>query len=170
MKAKNCLGFTLIEMMVVVALFSVIALMAVNIFFITLRTGVKAELVKEIKQNGDYAVSTMERMIRNAREIHSDTTCDGSSQSSIKIVNPDYLTTEFSCGSQIASQSAVATTYLTSSELTVDLSSCFFTCQRPVSNPETVTISFTLSQTGTPDRPEEIASATFQTAISLRSH
>lgn len=155
-------GFTLLEMLVVSALLGTIGLMATSIFFTTLRGGTKAELIKEIKQNGDFAISTMERMIRNARDVTS--TCDNTAQPSITILNPDYKTTIFSCGEQIASNSTI----LTSNKLLV--SNCSFICQKPTSAPQNVAIKFTLSQKGSPPRPEERATVTFETTISLRSY
>ena len=187
MKAKNCLGFTLVETMVVVALLSVVGVMAVEIFFTSLRGGTKAETLKEVKQNGDYAISVMERMIRNAQEVTSPnpTDCDGSQFLEITIRNPDFGKTTFSCGNQIALISATpysplpltptptpVETYLTSSELYVR--DCYFICNNPGSTPENVTIHFVLSETGaatpTPARPEERASVTFETTISLRNY
>ena len=173
MKAKNGRGFTLMEMIVVIALLGVVGMMAVNIFFTSLRGSTKAETLKEIKQNGDFAISAMERMIRNAQEVTS--TCSGSS-SSITIRNPDHYRTTFSCGSRIASISAdlvpPVITYLTSSKVYV--ADCYFICNNLGSTPEEVMIHFVLSETGaatpTPVRPEERASATFETTVSLRNY
>lgn len=155
-------GFTLIEMLVVVTLLSTVGLMAVSIFFSTLRGGTKAELLKEVKQNGNYTISVMERMIRNARFITSS--CDGTPQASIKIVNPDLRETVFSCDGQIASNSA----FLTTDKLVV--SDCSFTCQEQSRGQKVVAIKFTLSQRGSPARPEERASVTFETTVSPRSY
>lgn len=164
-QTKRSSGFTLIEIIVVFGLLSTVGFITSSIFFTTLKAGTKAELLKEVKQNGDYAISTMERMIRNARQISSR--CDGSSQS-IEIVNPDYQTTQFSCGNQIASNSAFYSAFLTTDKLVA--SHCSFTCQKPISGPKTVIIKFALSQKGSPTRPEEKASATFQTTVSLRTY
>jgi len=182
-------GFTLMEIIVVVALLGLVGMMAVNIFFTSLRAGTKAELLKEIKQNGDFAISTMERMIRNAEDIEEvfPWVCDGSNRPNITIRNPDYGKTTFSCGNQIASISATpysplpltptptpVTTYLTSSELFVGPynSECYFTCRTSTSTPEAVTIYFVLHQSSgpIPARPEERASATFETTVSLRNY
>lgn len=168
-------GFTLIEVLVVTGLLATIGILAANIFFATLKGGTKAKVVKEVKQNGDFAISTMERMIRNAYQIPSSS-CTGASESFIAIVNPDYQTTTFACVwdsvngvAKIASNGAA----LTSKKVTLGSScpgSLSFTCQKPDFVPETVQISFTLSQKGTPDRAEQKAEVSFQTTISPRSH
>ena len=170
---RRQIGFTLMEIIVVIALLGVVGMMAVNIFFTSLRGSTKAETLKEIKQNGDFAISTMERMIRNAQEVTS--TCSGSS-SSITIRNPDNWRTTFSCGNQIASISAdlvpPVTTYLTSSK--VYISDCYFICDDGGLTPDKVTIHFALCETGAatprPVRPEERASVTFETTVSLRDY
>lgn len=165
-------GFTLIEMIVVVGLLSTIGLVASTVFFSTLKGGTKAEILKEVKQNGDFAISTMERVIRSALEVTS--TCEGSDLTSIEIFNPDHQSTIFDClweddVAKIASNGAA----LTSETVTLGNScpgSLSFNCQRSTNAPEVIKISFTLSQKGSPTRSEEKASVTFQTAVSLRSY
>lgn len=155
-------GFTLIEIIVVTGLLSTIGLIAASIFFSALKGGAKAEILKEVKQNGDYAVSTMGSAMRNAREI--TTLCNNSSQSSIAIVNPNYLTTTFDCvGGQIASNSA----FLTSNKLMV--SDCSFTCSLQSKGLKKIKIKFTLGQRETGVPVEEEASATFETTVYTRS-
>ena len=125
-------------------------------FFSILKGASKAEITKEVKQNGNYALSVMERMIRNAQKIDCI-----NAPGSIKITNPDSGETTFSLtGARVASNSA----YLTSEKLS--LSSASFTCQTTA--PETVTILFTLSQAGAGAKIEEKAQVSFQTTISLR--
>lgn len=151
-------GFTLIEVLVVIFLLGVVMAIGVNLFFSILKGGSKAEIVKEVKQNGDYAISVMERMTRNAQSA----SCSDSS--SVTIKNPDGWTTTFVCeDGRIASNSG---TYLTSESVTA--TGCTFSCGG--TTPEVVTISFTLSQKGTPVRVEERATANFQTKVSLRTY
>lgn len=158
---KNYQGFTLVEMLVVVGLMILVGGMAVGLFFQTLKGASKTEILKEVKQNGDYALGVMERMIRNAQEIQ---TC---SAAAIKIKNPDGNTTEFSLsgsGNQIASNSGK----LTGSN--VAASGLSFICNSTVT-PPVVEISFTISQTGSPTRPEEEkAQVSFKTTVSLRTY
>lgn len=149
-------GFTLIEVLVVIFLLGVVLVIGVNLFFSILKGASKAEITKEVKQNGDYAIAVMERMIRNAQ----DASCNGG----VTITNLDGRTTRFFCeSSRIASNSG---NYLTSGNVTA--TGCSFTCE--YSTPEVVTISFTLSQKGTPARVEERATQDFQTTVSLRTY
>lgn len=163
------LGFTLIELLVVVGVFSILGIMVVNLLFTTLKGSTKTTILTEVKQNGEYALSVMDRMVRNSRQILQNSngqTC-ASSMTKLKIQNPDGGITEFSCGTQIASVSA-SSAYLTSNN--VAASNCSFSCQQPSGKPAVVTIQFSLSQAGTPPRPEEKATMNFQTTITLRNY
>jgi prepilin-type N-terminal cleavage/methylation domain-containing protein len=169
-------GFTLVEVLVVILSFGILAVVGSSLFISILKGAAKAEIEKEIKQNGDYAINVMERMIRNAREISS---C---SSSSIRIKNPDGSNTTFSClvnNSQVASI-ASNSAFLTGRNVTLDSSggtNCFspnlspnltFSCTSD--NPPKVSISFTLYQKGSTVRPEERAQAKFETTVSLRTY
>lgn len=164
-------GFTLIEIIVVVGILGIIMVMGSNLFFSILRGSTKTKTLQLVKQNGDYAISVMGRMIRNARSVSG-------SESSITIVNPDGMPTAFSCGdidippdgnAEIASNSA----RLISNEVKVssNCSNVFSVTTGEVgARPNVVTINFTLSQAGVTTRLEEQASVNFQTTISLRNY
>jgi len=162
-------GFTLIEIIVVVGILGIIMIMGSNLFFSILRGSTKTKILQLVKQNGDYAISVMGRMIRNARSVSG-------SGSSITIVNPDGRPTTFSCSdldangaNEISSNSA----RLINDEVKVinNCSNVFSVIAGEVgTRPDVVTINFTLSQAGVTTRPEERASVNFQTTISLRNY
>ena len=163
-------GFTLIEIIVVVGILGIVTVMGTNLFFSILRGSTKTKILQLVKQNGDYAISVMGRMIRNARSVNGG-------GSSITIVNPDGMPTTFSCGdidipldgkSEIASNGA----RLISNEVKVENCSGIFsvTPGEVGVSPAAVTINFTLSQAGVTTRLEERASVSFQTTISLRNY
>lgn len=161
-------GFTLFEMLMVIFIMGLIIIMGGNLFFSILKGASKAEITKEVKQNGDYALAVMERMIRNAQKID-----DCSTGNSVKISNLDGGQTEFKClvDSGVAKIASVSAG-LTGNNVTLGAScpgTLSFTCNLTTVPPK-VTISFTLSQKGSPDRPEEAASVPFQTTISLRTY
>ena len=168
-------GFTLIEMMIVVSLLGIIAVVGSGAFFSILRGSTKTKTLQMVKQNGDYAISVMERMIRNARRIEE---IDGQH---IKIKNPDGETTTFRCcGSSpnllIASESGNLTcesARLTSSGVKVDSCSSVFTLVdpgQPEIKPAVVKINFNLSPAVSSTRPEEQATVNFQTTVTLRNY
>jgi len=162
-------GFTLLEMMMVIGILGIITVIGSGAFFSILRSSTKAKTLQMVKQNGDYAISVMERMIRNARVLVSPTS--NSTVSSITIKNPDGETTTFSCQEDqltIASNGAS----LLSSEVKVSNCSNIFdvTVGQAGIKPAVVEINFTLTQAGTTSRPEEQAEVNFQTTVSLRNY
>jgi len=180
---EQSFGFTLVEILVVVGILGIIAVVASTIFFTTLRSSGKTKVLTTVKQNGDYALSVMERLIRDSEEVitNSDNKVCESGMKEIKLKRIDGTMVEFACleegtaNGRIASNSA----RLTSSEVKVD--SCSFDCSCPVAfpnctsqgtkfYPKTVTIKFTLSQAGATVRPEEQATINFQTTVSTRNY
>lgn len=159
-------GFTLIEILVVIGVFAVIAVIGSTSFFSMLKGATKTKITNLVKQNGDYTLGVMEKMIRNAREIVLDPGEECTSgMEEIEISNPDGGFTTFSCtDNPISSNSAK----LISNQVKVE--SCFFDCQRsgPL-QPDVVTINFTLSQAQTTVRPEEQVRIEFRTTVSLRN-
>ena len=66
---KNQHGFSLIEMLVVIAIIGVIAGITSDIFINIIKASNKGNVLTEVKQNGDAASNKMERILRNAEEI-----------------------------------------------------------------------------------------------------
>lgn len=166
---KRSSGFTLIEVLVVFSILAIIFVVASNMFFSILRGTTKTKTMQLVKQNGDYTISLMGRMIRNARSIGTYTS------TSLPIVNPDGGTTTFSCSdvdsdgnNEIASNSAS----LISSDVKVVSCNNVFTVTEgePDIRPDTVAIEFDLSQVAVSSRPEEQALVKFKTTISLRNY
>ena len=166
-------GFTLIEILVVVGILGIIAVVASNVFFTTLRSSGKTKVLTIVKENGDYALSVMERLIRDSQEVvtNSDGQYCINGMNKIKVKRIDGTEIEFACeeegtvNGRIASNSA----RLTSNEVKVN--SCSFDCEaKGQFYPKTVIINFTLSQSTVTTRPEEQASVNFQTTVSVRNY
>jgi prepilin-type N-terminal cleavage/methylation domain-containing protein len=83
-------GYTLVEMMVVVALLSVVGVAVVTMFLTTSRGGGKAGAIAQVKQEGDYALTTMERYIHFAKSVNPCT--DTPPMSAITITWYDEVT------------------------------------------------------------------------------
>lgn len=119
-------GFSLIEMLVVLTVFSVLILLVAQSISATLRNTKKGDSQITVKDNIDFAVSVMERQLHNANSIDL-TNCS----SGVTYMDQYRNTSSFQClgpaGSQyIASGSA----RLTSDQ--VNLTQCLISC-----NPET---------------------------------
>jgi prepilin-type N-terminal cleavage/methylation domain-containing protein len=147
-------GFTLIEILVVVSLSVIITLAAAGLFFTTLISNSKKNVLTTIRDEGDYALSQMEFLLRNAVSLTANPTSPtdpvcATGMSTISLKSADNGITTLSVqNSKIASQSAAVGTpvYLTSTA--TQLSNLSFNCEQATQNYGTyVTISFTLQKT-----------------------
>jgi len=170
LNTKYKLGFTLIELLVVVAVFMILAVLVTNSLFSILKSNTKANIMKEIRQNGAYALDVMDKAISGG--VIDDATCTGAAGSSLTVKNSvSGATINFECKHNIApdyNYIASDSAQLTSPTVTVENCSGVFQCEKIDFNKK-VTISFTLKQLGVSARPEETARETFTKTIFLRN-
>jgi prepilin-type N-terminal cleavage/methylation domain-containing protein len=172
-------GFTLIEVIVVVALSVMITLAATSLFMTTLRASNKKVMISRVKDEGDYALSQMEFLLRNAVKLVADPSnpaapvCSSGS-TSISFKSADGGTTTLyatnGTGSVIASKSATLANpvYLTSDAVT--LTNLAFTCQQSVGSTGTyVKVSFTLQKDSTEFNEPQPTTQDFATSVSIRN-
>lgn len=143
-------GFSLIEMLVVLAVFSILAVVASQVLIISLRSARKSESVVVVKQNVDYAISTIERLLRNAQDI---TFCSPGGTSQLDYIDENNKAGRFRCtcaGSDcyIASGSA-SPVRITSDDVTITNCGSVFTCPVPAPNvAESVIINLKAKHSG----------------------
>ena len=170
---KNKRGFTLLEMAISAGIIAIMGSVIAQTFFTATKSQGKRDVISEVKQNGDFALSVMERMLRSAAGVSSS--CTGTSAQSITIQNKDLGTTTFdnlTVGTvvRIASVSALGTLYLTTPSVTVTSPvSSVFTCSAIGGVPRSVGISFTLSQAASGVPADQTASTAFQSTVVLRN-
>lgn len=166
-------GFTLIELMVVAALSIIIVLGASSLFFSSIITNTRKEILTTIKQEGDYALGQMEFLLRNAVNLEpnaSGQTCTTGMSSIAFRSRDDGVTTLKVVGNQIASSSATKTVYLTSpTAVTLNTATPIFNCQQTGGVGGYVTIRFSLSTQNTDYSTPNTAAETFTTSVNLRS-
>ncbi|MFH1561079.1 MAG: prepilin-type N-terminal cleavage/methylation domain-containing protein [Patescibacteria group bacterium] len=169
---KDNKGFTLVETLVTVGLLSVIGLIISGVLFVTLRSGGKAELEMAGKQKGEFALNSLEKMIRGAKEIKDITTrCSpaGVTDDSITLIGQDDLETTLTCaGTSIASSSANSTTLL-QGVTTLDCDQ-FITCVRTEPQKPLVTIDFTIGLGSATAQPDKRAEIHFTSKVSMRNY
>jgi len=153
-KFKN--GFTLIELLVVLSIVMSIVVVSGNIFYTALRSGSKTQVSLDLKQRGNYGLSVIEKMIREAKEV--DCASD-----QVTIVYKDGQETSFSCSSgQVASDSANSAVLVDS---IADCSTDFgFSCNLPQ-----VGIGFTISENPDSPMPFKSSQINFQTTVTARN-
>jgi len=166
-------AFTLIELLVVVTIFAGLGILLINSLFAILRSNAKSELIKEIRQNGSFALDVMTKKLTGGQ----NPVCDITPTSRVSFTDSNGEEITFSCdtGGYIASESAGAKTALTSNQasgaedkIKIRLTGCSFDCETVGANSK-VTISFILSQAGESVRQEELAQQAFSKVILVRN-
>ena len=147
MKTKNNKqrGISLIEILVVVAIFAFVGTLVTRSIILVLQGTNKSTSVVNARENLDYVMGIVERQIRNANSIAD---CSNSNTNTISYLDQNGVASYFSCvypngpsdptGSYIASGSASLT------DNTVKITSCSFTCSTSGSKPPVISISLTL--------------------------
>ena len=121
----NLQGFSIIEMLVVIAVFSILAIVTTQTLSLSLRGSRKSDAQSRARQNVDYAISTMERLLRNSKSI------TGACGSQINYVDEYDKAGRFRCmcsGSDCYIASGSANLRITSSEVTITNCSNVFSC------------------------------------------
>jgi prepilin-type N-terminal cleavage/methylation domain-containing protein len=158
-------GYSLIELLVAISIFSVIILITTQAIVLSLRSSRKGESLITVRENIDYAFGIMERHIRSAESIES---C-----SSVQINYTDRWgeAASFSClggiNGYIASGSAALR--ITSDEVDINCNVPIFGCNFPGGDvPSSVEIEVTGSKAG--ETAVEGASVSTKTRIQLRTY
>lgn len=183
-------GFTLVELLIVVSL-SVIIMLAASSLFMTLLIGnTKTSTTKLIKDEGDYAMSQMEFMIRNATNLVQVDDAWNTANACQTAASPSVLRTcdATMCALGVQSHDGGVTVlgkimdgsdakigsnsaYLTSDNIRL-VAGPTFTCTDDSSGVgRYIGISFTLRK-GTPgvDQPRDIVEQTFTAGAQIRSY
>lgn len=159
-------GVSLVEILVVIAVFAILGIVTTQAVLLTLRGTKKSEAVIKVRENLNYAMAVMERQLRNSEEITS--TCPGGGLS-INYRDERGAAASFSCVNVGPSAGYVASgsAQLTSTDITV--TSCSFSCTTGTSsNPPSVTIS--LTGKGASDTGVTGAEVSVETKIFLRTY
>lgn len=177
-------GYTLIELLAVMIILVSAGVVVTSIMVSTLRGGNKSTTTNDVRQNGQYAISQMSKMITFAKEFNG-VSVDNVTYSTnclpytgptpiptpplyqyIKITSFDGGTTTFSCSSNTISSNSAS---LLNQNIAV--SNCFFTCtQASLSVSPTIKINFTLSKLNSGFFAENQTTIPFDTSITLRNN
>ncbi len=161
-------GFSLIEMLVAISLFVIIATVAAQSLGSGLRSSKKTESIGDVRENVNYAMSTMERLLRNARGC----TATGSSNQ-LNYTDEFGRNVYFSCttlGTTNFIASNAATLRLTSPNV-IWITNCpaVFNCTDGVSGlPDSIDISITARHASV--TAAEGATVTSTTRVLLRNY
>lgn len=159
-KGIKSMGFTLVEVLIVVAIFSVIALVVSQTLFTTLKGAAKSEIGSSIKQEGNYIMAVIERAIHNSTVI---TSCGSG-----RIDYRDTYSRDgwFACtGGLVASKSATLTNNTTT------VTGCSIICSPEIPPYRSVDVVMTFERVDASGtlRPEEKSRVELRTKIQLRN-
>jgi len=91
-RSKFLTGFTLIELMVAMAIFVVVSIVSVSIFLTAIQNQRRDFQVQNLQDNGRYIIEVFTKEVRMLQEIKNDTT---NSRLHIKNQDGDSVTYEF---------------------------------------------------------------------------
>lgn len=180
---KKNSGFTLLEILISVGILAIVGTLIAQVVFTTAHVNKKTEILTDIKQDGNFALDVIARMVRSAKAIDVLPCALGElTGSSALITDSDNNVTTLEClsdgnAARIASESAAGTVYLSGGTVTLSASggtncidsSLVFSCPPAGSIQSQITVTFTLGQVGVPGSTYESGSASFQSTISMRN-
>lgn len=169
-------GFTLVEMLAVIAVFASIGTIILSTIFISLRSSSKSDSITTVRQNGSFALSKIVQAVRYAKTLDDPYPCTPEptptptpTYTSITITNLDDSETTFACTTG-ASGIITEDTKPIMDQNAVSVESCSFTCSQDTeSDPPALNISFTLIPKNGSGLAEKSAAIPFETSVTLRN-
>jgi len=168
MKKNNQQGFTLIELMLYVAIASVVLLMVTSFFQMTLAAKIKNRTILEVEQQGMQIMQIITQTIINSEAIISPTPGNSSTGLTLDVVSAvdDPTIFDLSSGTIRITQGVGVPVNLSSSLVNVD--SLIFQNLSKTDTPGILRVEFTLSYINNTGRNEFNWSKNFYSSISLR--
>lgn len=163
MRKSGLRGFSLIEILVVVALFAMISIIVSQTTVLSLRGTKKSDSTSTVRENLNYAMGVTERQLRSAQSITSS--CTGTTLTNIDFVDENGVARNIGCSADSIFFNGSS---LTSSQV-VKVSSCEYVCTQSGSlTPPDVSITYTGTSVGTSG--VENSTISVSTQVTLRSY
>lgn len=172
-----CKGFTLIELLVSMMVVMVIGSVLLVVFFSALRGSQKTKTLIDSRQEGNYVLEKISRLLRQAESIENPDTCSRASGSTrveiVSGIDKGVTTLEFlpdNIASISGENTATEKTYLLlDSSSNLELKDYVFTCgTREATDTPYVTVSFTLTMENAETQTED-SQTVFTNTILLRN-
>ncbi len=188
---NNKKGFTLIELLAVMVIMVSVGAVITSIIVSALRSGNKSQTINDVRENGNYVLSQMSKMITFSKHLDGlstgatdaygnliyDTNCVLASTTPaptpavykyIKITSFDNGQTVFNCDSTGIGKIASNSVSMINPNFSV--TNCSFTCmQADNSVSPTIDINFTLGKNTSSLFSENRVSIPFETSLTLRN-
>lgn len=180
MRAQPQKGFTLIELLITIAVFSILAVVGTDLFTSFLQGTNKAQVLAEVKQNGQLALEKAERYIRSSTNV----VLSGTNEINLTQRSGGDVTVRFvdgcrppGCGGPKTNGKIETVTSGTTQDLTntdtvngIDVISATFSVTSS-GGPQIVQIKLTLSQAvSAPSRKDFVAQVDLETTATTRTY
>ncbi len=173
-KRITSLGFTLVEVIVVIGIFVILSTILLSILITVIRGTKKSDSILAVKQDGEHAIDQITRNLRFAKAlVYPNPIGGGAPECSNVGLTVDHITVTQINSSQNTftcmppNNITMDSTSLTNSAITV-VNSCNFICTQNTGGPPTIGISFNLSKKN-PNGLEDKTSIPFQSSVTLRN-
>jgi prepilin-type N-terminal cleavage/methylation domain-containing protein len=186
-------GYTLVELLAVMSIVVVVGVLVAGILTSSLRGGSKSNVLDNVRQNGNFAITQISKMISYSQSFNGisadgffyTTNCTQVIPASpaplptpivykyIKITSFDGGTTVFGCNgpNDIPPNTIASGTSSLIDTSSVSVVSCSFSCtQADFGQAPTIGINLTLSQINPSNFAEKGATVPFQTSVTIRNN
>jgi prepilin-type N-terminal cleavage/methylation domain-containing protein len=161
-------GFSLIEMLVVIFVFSILAVVSAQSLSLTLRGSRKSESLTEARENVQYAVNVIDRLIKGSQDL----TCASTTPSNrVDYIDEYGNNAYFQCvtsGTDTYIASNSSSQRLTSNDVRITNCNQVFTCTDNTANPDSLDVSITATNANAVGADGALITAT--TKIFLRNY
>jgi len=161
---KNENGFSLLEILVVLVVFSFLAIVVSQSLLFTLRGTRKSETISSVRENIDFAIAVMERQLHNAELVYP---CPNPDDKVLAFRDQNGKAVNFSC-LNIGEEGYVASGSGRLTNDAVAVTSCSLKCNPGGNAPPSVEIELTGKASGAKGSEASIVSSA--TTIILRSY
>lgn len=159
-------GFTLLELLAVVGILSFILIAATQLLGSTLAGSGKSNSLQLVKQNGQFALSTMSRLVRLAKSV---AVCAGSDLQFVVSESGADVSYRFDLsGTRLRKTRSGQTSWVTEDNVQVNSLTCTLTAGSS-GTPTVVDLNLTIGKSGL-SVENSVVNTNFKTSVSLRTY
>ena len=164
---KQSKGLSLIEVLVVVGIFAILSVIIARSVFLTLRGSAKSETQVQVRENLNYALSVMERGLRNADSVVA---CPNPDTKVLNYLDSAGTPASFSCVGIGKSDSYIASSSARLTSTDIKINSCSIVCSQEDSGlPPLITVDIEAGGAKTTQGSEK-SNVSVTTQIFLRTY
>jgi len=165
-KKGNKSGFTLVELVIYIAIFATILLLIIGFLWMIVLGNIKETAYEEVQQNGRFAITKMTQEIKKATGI--DIPTPGNSANALILRMADSSLTSFDIsGGKLRMTKGINSYYLTTDQVIINNNSLQFTNNSYPNTPGIIQVKMEINHTNPGNRREYQASVDLESSVSL---